>query len=194
MCELFRLCRIWLCRNLSAVPSPSPQFIWELPSILASISPPPDAAKQPAAAKITPPTHTGARDGLIVPAGLAPAPFPLSGCVYIPPRDQIAVSPAVTHTLVGPTPLVRFAGPSLLGQDAGYVSGGPLSQFRPIRLGVRQGVCIPYGSGRLRTRRSYQLRTLPNRRRFTDCGTKACSYSSPAVYLRQVPTAVAPAG
>ena len=35
-----------------------------------------------------------------------------------------ALSPPVTHTLVGPTPLVRFAGPSLLEQDRRFTDCG----------------------------------------------------------------------
>ena len=49
---------------------------------------------------------------------------------------KIAVSPAVTHTLVGPTLLVRFARPSLLGQDRRFTDCGtkavPIAALRFI--------------------------------------------------------------
>ncbi len=46
---------------------------------------------------------------------------------------KIAVSPAVTHTLVGPTLLVRFARPSILEQDASTLI---VSSHDPLTTGT----------------------------------------------------------
>ena len=57
-----------------------------------------------------------------------------------------AVSPAVTHTLVGPTPLVRFARSSILEQDASTLIA---SSSDPLTTGIN--FSDANGSGRIRT-------------------------------------------
>ena len=59
---------------------------------------------------------------------------------------KIAVSPALTHTLVGPTLLVRFARPSILEQDASKLI---VSSHDPLTTGTN--LSDANGSGQIRT-------------------------------------------
>ena len=69
-----------------------------------------------------------------------------------------ALSPPVTHTLVGPTPLVRFARPSILEQDASTLI---VSSHDPLTTGTNLSDANDAGRNRTGVFRRHAIAVLP---------------------------------